>query len=188
MILPIYGYGNMVLRGKGEFISKEYPKLDELINNMFETMYTAEGVGLAAQQIGLNIKLFIIDADIYADEHPECKNFKKIFINAEIIEESGNEWYYNEGCLSFPGIREDVSRKSNLKIKYFDSEFKEYTEEYNGILARIIQHEFDHNQGVFFIDKINPLKKVLIKNKLNNIITGKINVKYPMKFANAKKK
>ena len=188
MVLPILAYGFPVLRKTGEVVTKDYPGLQKLLDDMFETMYAAEGIGLAAQQVGVDLKIFIIDAKPYEEKYPEVKDFKQVFINSEIFEESGDEWTFDEGCLSFPGIREDVDRKSNLKIRYVDENFTEHVEEYDGILARVIMHEYDHNRGVFFIDRINPLRRMLLKNKLNNLMKGAVDVKYKMKFPQQKKK
>lgn len=189
MILPILSYGNAVLKKKAEEIGKSYPNLKELIENMFETLYAAPGVGLAAPQIGLSIRLIVIDATGYSDENnPELNGFKKVFINAKIVEEEGEEWLFNEGCLSFPTLREDISRMPKIHIQYYDEEFKFHDEKYDGILARIIQHEYDHTEGKAFIDRLSPLKKQLIKGKLNDIMTGNVDVSYKMKFAKTKKK
>ena len=195
MILPIVAYGDPVLRKVGKDISKEQPKLDQLIENMYETMYAARGVGLAAPQIGLPIRLFIVDASPFAEDEelPEeeklqLENLKKTFINATILEETGDEWAFNEGCLSIPDVREDVFRQEKIKIEYYDENFKKHTEEYTGIAARIIQHEYDHIEGILFTDKLSPLKKRLIKGKLTNISKGKIKIDYRMKFPLAKKR
>jgi peptide deformylase len=186
MILPIVGYGNLVLKKKAGEIDQSYPNLKELIDDMWETMYSASGVGLAAPQIGKSIRLFMIDASPFEDEEPELKDFKKVFINARIIEESGDEWLFNEGCLSFPDLREDVSRKPKIKIQYQDENFESHEEEYEGIAARIIQHEYDHIEGIVFVDRISPLKRRLIRNKLTNIIKGAVSPAYKMKFAQRK--
>jgi len=188
MILPIMSYGNPVLKVSAANIDMDYPDLQELINNMFETMYAAGGVGLAAPQIGLSKRLFIIDASDFAKDYPEAEGFKKVFINAEITEESGEPWIFNEGCLSFPTLREDVKRKPNIKITYYDESFNIRNEEYNGIIARIIQHEYDHINGIVFVDRLSQLKKRLIKRKLNDIAEGEVDIKYKMQFANKKKK
>ncbi len=195
MILPIVAYGDPVLRKVGKDISKEYPNLNPLIENMYQTMYNAYGVGLAAPQIGLPIRLFIVDAspfsedkEISDEEKIQLENLKKTFINATILEETGNEWAFNEGCLSIPDVREDVFRQEKIKIEYYDENFKKHTEEYTGIAARIIQHEYDHIEGILFTDKLSPLKKRLIKGKLTNISKGKIKVDYRMKFPLAKKR
>src|SRR5690606_11475599 len=195
MILPIVAYGDPILRKESEEITKEYPKLDELIENMFETMYEARGIGLAAPQIGVTIRLCIVDAtpfeddeDLSEEEQKFVSTFKKVFINAKILEESGDEWAFNEGCLSIPNVREDVFRKPNIVIEYQDDNFKKHKESFNGIVARIIQHEYDHIEGILFTDKLSPLKKRLIKGRLENISKGKVSIDYRMKFPNAKKK
>lgn len=186
MIFPIYVYGNAVLREVSKEITPDYPNLNDLIANMFETMYASEGVGLAAPQIGLSIRLFVIDATVMNDEYPEVKDFKKVFINPRIISEEGEEWYYNEGCLSVPFIREDVLRKSTITIEYVDEQFKPHKQVYSGVQARIIQHEYDHLDGILFIDKISFLRKKLIKSKLNNILNGNIKPKYKVVFPKKK--
>lgn len=182
MIKPIFAFGNPVLRKVAQNIKPDYAKLPELISSMFETMEASEGIGLAAPQIGLAIRLFVIDATTMEEDYPEAANFKKVFINPTIIEESGNEWAFNEGCLSVPGIREDIIRKSVIKITYFNENFKEHTDTFSGICARIIQHEYDHLQGKLFVDRVNPLKKRLIQGKLNNIEKGKVPVNYKIRF------
>lgn len=191
MILPIIAYGDPVLRKVSRDIDKEYPNLKQLIADMFETMYHARGVGLAAPQIGLDIRLFVVDASPFDDDEedrPELKNFKKVFINAYIVDESGKEWPFNEGCLSIPEIREDVNRLSNIKIKYVDENFVAKEEDYKGILARIIQHEYDHIEGKLFIDKISPIKKRLIVKKLDAITKGLVKPDYKMKYPAATKR
>jgi len=195
MILPIVAYGDPILRKESEEITKEYPKLDELIENMFETMYEARGIGLAAPQIGVPIRLFIVDAtpfeddeDLSEEEQKFVSTFKKVFINAKILEESGDEWAFDEGCLSIPDVREDVFRQPNIVIEYQDENFKKHKESFSGIVARIIQHEYDHIEGILFTDKLSPLKKRLIKGRLENISKGKVSIDYRMKFPNAKKK
>lgn len=194
MILPIVAYGDPVLKKKGKEISKDYPNLSELLANMFETMYNAHGVGLAAPQIGLSIRLFIIDAlpfsedeELSEEEQKELEGFKKVFINPTIVEETGEEWAFCEGCLSIPDVREDVFRKETIKINYFDENFTEFTEVYSGLAARVIQHEYDHIEGVLFTDKLSSLKKRLIKGKLGSISKGKIDNEYRMRFPQAKK-
>lgn len=187
MILPVRAYGDSVLRAKCDPITKDYPKLEELIENMFETMYASSGVGIAAPQIGLPIRIFIVDATPFAeDEEGEeaeiLKDFKKVFINAEKIEETGEEWKFNEGCLSIPGVREDVSRKEHITLKYLDENFVEKTETFTGTAARVVQHEYDHIEGILFTDYLSAFKKRLIKKKLNNIKSGKVNVDYKMRF------
>ena len=159
MVLPIVAYGEAVLRKKAVAISKDHENLQGLINDMFETMYNAAGVGLAAPQIGKAIRLFVIDAKPFADDEPELADFKRVFINAQIIEQAGDKWKFNEGCLSIPGIREDVERKPDLTLKYVDENFNEKIENFTGLAARIIQHEYDHIEGILFIDHISSLKK-----------------------------
>lgn len=194
MILPIVAYGDPILRKETEEISKDYPELDKFIADMFETMYRANGIGLAAPQVGRAIRLFIVDATIFEDdedlteeERKQVADFKKVFINAEIVEESGDEWAFNEGCLSIPDVREDVFRQPQITIEYEDENFKTHRETYSGIIARIIQHEYDHIEGILFTDLLSPLKKRLIKSRLNNISIGKVDVDYPMKFPRIKK-
>jgi peptide deformylase len=190
MILPIVAYGDPILRKETKEIDKDYPDLDLFIADMFETMYAAKGVGLAAPQIGKAIRLFIVDASGFNedDEHPELEGFKRIYINPIIVEETGEEWKFEEGCLSIPGIREDVSRKSTITIEYFNEKFELIEETIDGIAARVIQHEYDHIEATLFTDKINPLKKRLIKGKLNDIAKGNIKVNYRMKFPLVKAK
>jgi peptide deformylase len=194
MVLPIVAYGDPVLRKVGKDIDKDSPMLNELISNMWETMYNASGVGLAAPQIGLPVRLFLVDATPFAEdeelsekERATLKGFKKAFINAKIEEETGNDWIFNEGCLSIPDIREDVTRKDTIIISYMDENFKKHTETFDGILARIIQHEYDHIEGVLFTDKLSSLKKRLLKGRLSNISKGKIIVDYRMRFPSMKK-
>ena len=194
MILPIVAYGDPVLRKKAGDIQPNYPKLDSLISNMWDTMYNAHGVGLAAPQIGLPIRLFVVDTDPFSDdgdlsleEQNNLKNFKKVFINAQIEQESGKEWDFNEGCLSIPDIREDIRRKPDITISYLDENFKPHRETYSGTLARVIQHEYDHIEGILFTDKLSSLKKRLLKGRLEKIAKGKIEVDYKMKFPNIKK-
>src|SRR5690606_23774159 len=163
-------------------------KLNELIADMFETMYAASGVGLAAPQIGKAIRLFVIDASPYEDDEPNLKDFKKVFINPQILDESGETWFSSEGCLSIPDIREDVSRHPVLRLRFMDETFVEYEETYDGLAARIIQHEYDHIEGKLFTDRLSPLKKALLKGKLDAISKGKVDVDYKMKFPNLKKK
>lgn len=184
MILPIVAYGDPVLRKETEEIDKDYPDLHILIEDMFETMYAAKGVGLAAPQINKAIRLFIVDASGFNEDgdHPELENFKKIFINPIIVEESGKEWKFEEGCLSIPGIREDVIRKPNIVIEYYNENFELIEETFDGIVARILQHEYDHIEATLFTDLINPLRKRLVKGKLTDIAKGNIKVGYRMKF------
>jgi len=188
MKLPIIAYGDPILRQKAKEIDPNYPNLETLIKDMFETMYAASGVGLAAPQIGIPIRLFVIDASPYEEDEPILKDFKKVFINAEIIEESGESWLSNEGCLSIPDIREDIARQPTVTINYLDENWEEHEETYSGLGARIIQHEYDHIEGKLFTDKLSPLKKALIKGKLDAITKGKVDVDYKMKFPNLKHK
>ncbi len=195
MVLPIVAYGDPVLRKVAKDIDQDYPNLKELISNMKETMYNAQGVGLAAPQIGKDIRLFIIDASPFAEdeelseeERNQLKDFNKVFINAEIIEEEGNEWAFNEGCLSIPDVREDVFRQESVTFEYQDENFETHQETLTGLAARVFQHEYDHIEGVLFTDKISSLKKRLLKKKLENISKGKINAGYRMRFPNAKKR
>jgi peptide deformylase len=187
MKLPIIAYGDSVLRKKGTEITKDYPELGNLIENMFETMYGAHGIGLAAPQVGLSIRVFIVDATSFAEDEPALKDFKKTFINAKILEESGNKWSFNEGCLSIPEIREDIDRYESLTISYYDENWKHHEETYNGLAARIIQHEYDHIEGKLFIDKLSPLRKAMLNNKLSSISKGLVKVEYKMKFPGLKK-
>lgn len=181
MIYPIVVYGSPGLRKIAREIGPDYKELQLLIKEMYETMYVSDGIGLAAPQIGKSIRLFVIDAAPIADEDESLADFKKVFINPEIIEESGDKWTFTEGCLSLPNLREDVVRQTNVKLQYFDENFVEHIEEYDGIKARIIQHEYDHLDGILFIDKISPLKRKLIKGKLNDIAKGKASVSYKIK-------
>ncbi len=189
MILPIVAYGTPVLRKVGSVIDKDYPNLEELISNMKETMVNARGVGLAANQIGKAIRLFIVDTAPFSDnddfdveERKFLEKFKRTFINPIIINEEGDEWAFNEGCLSIPNINEDVFRNETLTIEYVDKNFKKHTETLSGLAARVVQHEYDHIEGILFTDKISSLKKRILKKKLENISKGKIDVDYRMKF------
>jgi peptide deformylase len=201
MILPIVGYGDPVLRKVGEEITPEYPNLKETIANMYETMYNAYGVGLAAPQIGKAIRLFIVDTEpfVESDEDDEeaeftkeekeyLMKFKRVFINARIIEESGKEWKFNEGCLSIPKIREDVLRLDKIKMEYYDEHFKKHVEEFDGLAARVIQHEYDHIEGKLFTDRISPLRRKLISGKLSDISKGKVGAEYRIKVYQPKVK
>lgn len=187
MKLPIIAYGDPVLRQKTKEIDESYHELDVLIKNMFDTMYAAYGVGIAAPQIGLPIRLFVIDGEPYAEDDPIMDGFKKVFINPQILDETGELWSYNEGCLSIPDIREDINRKEEITIAYFDENWIEHEETYTGLAARIIQHEYDHIEGVLFTDKLSPLKKALLKGRLDDISKGNIDVDYKMKFPKLKK-
>lgn len=195
MILPIVAYGDPVLRKVSKDIDKDYPDLDQLIENMWETMYASHGVGLAAPQIGRAIRLFIIDTEPFSDdedlseqERSQLADTKMIFINAKIIEEKGEEWSFNEGCLSIPDIREEVMRQPTVTIEFCDENFEKKTQTFDGILARVIQHEYDHIEGILFTDKLSPLKKRILKGKLSNISKGKIQVDYRMRFPELKKR
>ena len=181
MILPIIPYGNPILRKETEEIDENYPDLPTLIQNMFDTMKNAEGVGLAAPQVGLNVRLFIIDLSCLAEEHPEYENFKKIMINPEIVETSEEEVVMEEGCLSIPGVHEKVSRKKSLIINYLDENFVEHEEEFTDYPARVVQHEYDHLEGSLFTDHISAIRKQLISKKLKNITTGQVNCRYKIK-------
>lgn len=194
MILPIVAYGDPVLRKVAKDITQDYPKLEELIVNMRETMKNAQGVGLAAPQIGRDIRLFLIDASPFAEneeldqkERDFLKNFTKTFINAQIIEEEGDEWVFNEGCLSIPNINEDVYREETIHVEYVDENFEQKEETLSGLAARIFQHEYDHIEGILFTDKLSTLKKRLLKKRLDNISKGNIDVDYRMKFPKQKK-
>lgn len=182
MKLPIIAYGDPILRKKAVDISTDLPDLDTTISNMFETMYAAHGVGLAAPQVGLSIRLFIVDGRPFAEDEKELADFKKVFINPQILEESGDEWTFNEGCLSIPDIREDIRRQQKIHIAYLDEKGQAHEETYTGLAARIIQHEYDHIEGKLFIDKLSPLRKTMLKNKLDSISKGLIKVDYKMKF------
>lgn len=188
MVLPIYTYGHPVLREDGKIIDKDYPNLKELIDNMIETMLEAPGVGLTAHQVGLPLRLITIDASGFADDEPDLDDFKRVMINAEIIEEEGEEWLFNEGCLSFPLIREDVMRKPIITVKYLDENFEEKIEKLDGIAARIVQHEYDHSRGILFIDSLSPLRKRLLKSRLSDIVKGKVHANYKVRFASPKKR
>jgi peptide deformylase len=203
MILPIVVYGDPVLRKVGEEIGPDYPGLSQLITDMFDTMNNAKGVGLAAPQIGKAIRLFIVDTSPFArqdeeddedeeseftkEELAEMANFKKVFINAKILNETGNAWKFNEGCLSIPKIREDVSRPSDIEIEYLDENFKKHKEKYSGLIARVIQHEYDHIEGKLFTDRISAIRRRLISGKLNDISSGKTTADYKIKVYHGKK-
>jgi len=189
MILPIVAYGDPVLKKKAQPIEKNHPNLKQLIDDMWETMYAAYGVGLAAPQIGESIRLFIVDGSPFGKdnsldivERRDIRDFKKVFINPEITSYSGPQESFNEGCLSIPDVREDVVRQATIEIAYYDENFKHITEEISGIAARIVQHEYDHVEGILFTDKLGPLKKRLLKTKLNQISRGKITPEYTMRF------
>jgi peptide deformylase len=189
MILPIIGYGDPVLRKVGEDVAQDFPDLKEIIANMYETMYNASGVGLAAPQVGKALRIFVIDTtpfsddeDLEAVEQNKLKGFKRTFINAKMLVEDGEEWCFNEGCLSIPDVREDVYRNKRITIEYCEEDFIVKTEIFDGLIARVIQHEYDHIEGILFTDKISSLKKRLIQKKLKNITEGKTFQDYRMKF------
>ena len=193
MILPIRAFGDPVLKKVAKDIAKGHPGLKELIADMYETMYEASGVGLAAPQVGQAIRLFIVDASPFAEdeevEHEErdfLKNFKRVFINAYIVEEEGEEWPFEEGCLSVPGIREEVRRQESIVLQWQDEEFKDHEEEFTGYAARVIQHEHDHLDGKLFIDKLPVLRRTMLKGKLRDISNGKTDAKYKMRFTPVK--
>jgi peptide deformylase len=193
MILPIVGYGDPVLRKVADFISSDYSNLKETLANMYDTMYNACGVGLAAPQVGLSIRLFVVDTSAFGEddelekeEQLKLKNFKRTFINAKMIKEEGEIWGFNEGCLSIPDVREDVFRNERITLEYCDEDFVVKTEVFDGLIARVIQHEYDHIEGILFTDLISSLKKQLIKKKLQNIMDGKARPDYRMKFCNKK--
>jgi peptide deformylase len=194
MILPIVGYGDPVLRKVCEEVDNNYSNLNEIIADMYETMYNASGVGLAAPQVGFAIRLFVVDTEPFSDsddlseqEQEQLKGFKQTFINAKMLKEEGEEWSFNEGCLSIPDVREDVYRNEKITIEYYDENFNKKTEQFDGLVARVIQHEYDHIEGILFTDRISSLKKQLIKKKLQNIMEGKARPDYRMKFV-AKKR
>jgi peptide deformylase len=195
MILPIMAYGLPVLRKECEEI-EENTDVKHLVANMFETMYGSFGVGLAGPQVGKSLRIFVIDASPFAEAEEgeevneklkELKGFKKVFINPVIEQEAGDEWSFSEGCLSIPGVREDVERKSTINISYFDENWNFHEESFNGVAARIIQHEYDHIEGVLFTDHLKPLKRRLLKRRLEDISKGKVEVDYKMKFPNLKR-
>ena len=181
MIYPIVIYGAQTLRNKSQDITPDYPELKKLIDDMFLTLDEASGVGLAAPQIGKNIRLFIVDGTELAEDYPECQDFKKVFINPEIIEESAEDSTFAEGCLSLPGISENVIRPASITIRYMDENFTEHTETYDGFAARIIQHEYDHLEGHVFTDRISPIRRQFVKTKLTNIAKGKVGARYRTK-------
>ena len=183
MILPIYVYGHPILRKVAKDIdASNYPNLKELIDNMYETMYNADGVGLAGPQVGLEDRIFVVDLEPLADEeHPEFKGFKKAFINANIMERTGDLELIEEGCLSIPGVHEKVPREERIRIKYLDENLQSHDEEYNGYMARVIQHEYDHLDGIMFTDRVSPMRKRMIKGKLANLEKGKVSCDYRVK-------
>ena len=181
MILPIYLYGQPVLKKISEDITPDYPELNALIENMFETMHQAQGIGLAAPQIGLAIRLVVIDLDVLAEDFPEFKDFRRVYINAYIIETSDETDSMEEGCLSLPGVHEKVTRSSRIHVQYLDENFEEHDEWVEGYLARVMQHEFDHLEGKVFSDRLSPLRRQMNKNRLNNLAKGKVSCDYKTK-------
>ena len=188
MKLPIVAFGDPVLKRKAVDIDEDYPELDKLIKNMFETMYAARGVGLAAPQVGLSIRLFVVDITPYEEDEPELADFIKVFINPIIIEESGEKWAFSEGCLSIPDIHEDVQRQDTILINYLDENWLEHEEEYSGLAARVIQHEYDHIEGKLFTDRLSPLRKAILKSNLDAVNKGQVDVSYKMKFPAMKRR
>lgn len=182
MVYPVVVYGSPLLRRVSKEIKEDHEGLQKLIEDMFETMIVSDGVGLAAPQIGKSIRLFIIDATPMAEDDASLEGFRKVFINPQIIEREGDLWGFVEGCLSLPEIREEVSRPAEIRIQYYDGNFKFHDEKYDGVKARIIQHEYDHLEGVLFVDLLSPLKKKLLKGKLNNIAKGKVAAAYKTKI------
>ena len=181
MILPIYIYGSTVLRNESVDITPDYPDLNRFVADLWETMYEADGVGLAAPQVGRNIRVFVVDASVNADKDPRLVGFRKTFINARIYGRSDDETPFSEGCLSLPGLNESVNRPSRIKIRYVDENFVEHDEEYDGFAARVIQHEYDHLDGIMFVDRLSPLRKTLIKGKLTSLSKGKYKADYRCK-------
>ncbi len=187
MILKIVGFGHPALRKENKEITPDFPNLQELIDNMFETMYNANGVGLAGPQVDVNYRIFVIDGEPMEDILDNGENmegFKKVFINAQMVDEKGKEWSFEEGCLSIPDVRENVSRNDTITLRYQDEKLEEHTESFSGMKARIIQHEYDHIEGVLFTDYLSGLRKKVLKGRLNKISKGDIKVSYPMKFKN----
>jgi len=185
--LPIYAYGQPVLKKKGEEITPDYPDLQLLIENMWETMYNAKGVGLAAPQVGRSIRLFLVDTIQLGKDEKEGEGIKQVFINAQMVEEAGDPWQYEEGCLSIPEIRGDVERQPQLRLRYLDADFVEHESVFTGIEARVIQHEYDHIEGRLFTERLKPIKKRRIQRKLENIKKGQVDVEYRMKFPAVRK-
>ena len=189
MLLPVVAYPHPVSRRKADEVPRDLPEFEEFMKDMWETMYHADGIGLAAPQVNRSLRLFVIDASVLSEHHyPEAKGFKKAFINPEIYSQEGEEMLHNEGCLSFPGIHEDISRMSEIRIRYLDEDFVAHDAHYDGILARIIQHEYDHIEGITMAERWSPLKKMLLKRKLREIAEGKVDVHYKMLFPSSRKK
>ena len=182
MILPVYVVGSPILRKVAEDIDASYPEIKELISNMFDTMYFSDGVGLAAPQVGKSIRLFVIDASPMAEDYPELENFKRVFINANIVERFGEPWSFNEGCLSIPNLRENVIREESIRIQYLDENFQPHEDVFSGVAARVIQHEYDHLEGVLFIDKLAQIRKRMLQGKVNAISKGRFSATYKTKL------
>ncbi|MDR0789926.1 MAG: peptide deformylase [Bacteroidales bacterium] len=187
MILPIVRYGQAVLRQIATPINKDHPNIKELIANMYETMYAAHGIGLAAPQVDVSIAVFVVDVDGFKEDYPEAAGFKRTFINPELLEQSGEEWYFSEGCLSVPEVHEDVKRKSVIKVRYFDEDFVQHTDILTGISARVFQHEYDHLQGKVFVERLSPLRRSFLKRKLTDIAVGRTMPDYKMKTLQRKR-
>jgi len=188
MILPIVAYGNSILKKVSVDIDKDYPDLEKLISDMFETMYHTEGVGLAAPQINKSIRLFVVDATPFGRDYPEAVGFRKVFINPVITEFSGDDVPFTEGCLSLPNLYEEVVRKDKIHIEYLDENFVAHEEDLSGIRSRVVQHEYDHLEGHVHVDRISQLRKIMIKGRLRDIAEGKVSVDYRMIFANQRKR
>jgi peptide deformylase len=187
MILPVVAFGHPVLKKVAEPIPPDYPGFHEFLTNMWDTMYQSDGVGLAAPQVNRSIRVIVIDTAPFAKNYPEAENFKKAFINAQIYKEEGEEYAFNEGCLSFPGLHEDIIRKPIIHIRYLDENFVEHDERYDGVRARVIQHEYDHIEGIVFVDRLPSLKRILLKRRLSDISKGNVEVAYKMTFPQMKK-
>jgi peptide deformylase len=187
MILPVVAYGHSVLKKKAQEVDALYPNLKDFINDMFETMYQSDGVGLAAPQVNQSIRLFVVDTTVFSDKYPETVDFKRVFINPTIYKEEGVDWSFNEGCLSFPGLREDIVRKPVIYMRYMDEEFRLRDEQFDGINARVIQHEYDHIEGIVFVDRMSSLRKMILKGRLTDIAKGNVEVAYKMLFPLMKK-
>ncbi|MEI6900464.1 MAG: peptide deformylase [Bacteroidota bacterium] len=188
MILPVVAYGHPVLNKKAREIDTSFPDLKGFIDNMFDTMYQSDGVGLAAPQVNQSVRLFVVDCSPFSDKYLESENFKRVFINATIYMEDGEDWAFNEGCLSFPGLREDITRKPVIWMTYLDENLQPHDERFDGINARVIQHEYDHIEGVVFVDRMSSLRKMIIKGRLSDIAKGKVDVAYKMLFPLMKKR
>jgi peptide deformylase len=182
MILPVYVYGSAILKKEAQAVTKEYPELKELIANMWDTLHNAEGVGLAAPQVGRGIRLLVIDASPFGEDDPAAANFKRLMINPEIIEFSAEQWSFNEGCLSIPEVRENVIRPKRILVRYLDEDFTEHEEWLDGIPARITQHEYDHVEGIVFTERLSPIRRKLIAGRLQNIARGKTGADYKTKI------